>query len=222
MLILCAIGAAAAARRMVAFATAPPAGASEFANLDTHFAGKEGVTLLHVVPSLLFMLLVPLQFVPSVRQRHLGVHRWAGRIIVALGVVIGISALWLSAQPVGGLVEATATTFFGCFFLFSLGKAFWNIRYKRVERHREWAMRMAAIALGVATTRPIIGVFFATSRLTGLRPEQFFGPAMWLGFTSTYLAGEAWIRYTRARTNQNHIESSISAVATAESRISLH
>jgi hypothetical protein len=55
------------------------------------------------------------------------------------------------------------------------------------------------IALGVATTRPIIAAFFATSPLTGLTPEQFFGPAMWLGFTATYIAGEAWIRRTRSR-----------------------
>jgi hypothetical protein len=58
---------------------------------------------------------------------------------------------------------------------------------------------MVAIALGVATTRPIMAVFFATSRLTGLSPEQFFGPAMWLGFTATYVAGETWIRRTRPR-----------------------
>jgi hypothetical protein len=65
---------------------------------------------------------------------------------------------------------------------------------------------MVAIALGVATTRPIMAVFFATSRLTGLTPQQFFGPAMWLGFISTYLAGEVWISYTRSRTGENHRE----------------
>jgi hypothetical protein len=146
------------------------------------------------------VLLVPLQFVASLRQRYPQFHRWTGRLIVGLGVVIGISALWLSAHPVGGVAEGTATVFFGCFFLFSLGKAWCHIQNRRVELHREWVTRMVAIALGVAATRPIMAVFFATSRLTGLRPEQFFGPAMWLGFVSTYLAGEVWIRYTRTQT----------------------
>jgi hypothetical protein len=36
---------------------------------------------------------------------------------------------------------------------------------------------MVAIASGAAATRPIIAVFFATSQLTGLSPEQFFGRA---------------------------------------------
>jgi hypothetical protein len=53
------------------------------------------------------------------------------------------------------------------------------------------------VALGVATVRPIMGVFFATGRLTGLTPHEFFGIAFWTGFLLTYVLGEFWIRYTR-------------------------
>jgi uncharacterized membrane protein len=199
LLILCAIGAGAATRRIVALSTTPLAGGSPLATLDAHFAAKAGLTLLHIVPSLLFVLLLPLQFISSLRARHPRWHRWTGRVLVTLGVVLGLSALSMSTQPVGGLAESTAVIFFGCFFLFALGKAWWHIRHGRVERHRQWATRMAAIALGVATTRPIMAIFFATSPLTGLTPQQFFGPAMWLGFVSTCLAGEVWIRSTRPR-----------------------
>ncbi|HEY2016476.1 MAG TPA: DUF2306 domain-containing protein [Bryobacteraceae bacterium] len=201
LVVLCAIGAAAATRRIVALSSAPAVGASPLAGLDTHFATTAGMTLLHVVPSLLFVVLVPLQFSTSWR-RHPRWHRWTGRVTMALGVTIGLSALWLSAHPVGGLAEGTATTFYGCLFLFCLGKAWWHIRNGRVELHREWVTRMVAVALGVATTRPIMGFFFATSRLTGLTPREFFGPAMWLGLTSTYLAGEAWLAYTRPQSGQ--------------------
>jgi hypothetical protein len=200
IVILCAIGAAAVIRRLAALGTAPLAGSSQFAGLDARFAAEPGLTLAHIMPSLLFVALVPLQFVPSLRRRHPRLHRCTGRVIMGLSVAIGISALWLSAHPVGGVVESAATIFFGCFFLFSLGWAWWHIRNRRVELHREWVTRMVAIALGVATTRPIMAIFFATSPLTGLTPQQFFGPAMWLGFISTYLAGEAWISYARSRT----------------------
>jgi uncharacterized membrane protein len=198
-LTLCAIGAAAVARRLVALATEPLAGSSELAGLDAQFAAQAGLTLLHIVPSLLFVLLVPLQFVASLRRRYPRLHRLTGRVTLACGVVAGVSALVLSAYPVGGIVESSATILFGCLFLFSLGKAWRHIRNGRVELHREWATRMVAIALGVSTTRPIMGVFFATRPLTGLTPEQFFGPAMWLGFVATYVAGEAWIRHSRAQ-----------------------
>jgi len=190
---LCAIGAAAVLRRLVALGSTPGAGPSPSAGLDAHFAQKAGMVLLHILPSLLFVLLVPLQFVPSLRRRRPRLHRWTGRVIIASGMVLGISALWLSAAPTGGIVEGMATTFFGCFFLFSLAKAWWYIRHGRVELHRRWATRMTAIALGVATTRPIMAIFFATRPLTGLTPQQFFGPAMWIGFVSTYLAGEVWL-----------------------------
>ena len=100
------------------------------------------MTLLHIVPSLLFVLLVPLQFVSSLRAHHPSVHRWTGRVTLSLGVVLGGSALWLSAHPVGGLAESTATIFFACLFLFALGKAWRYIRNGRVELHREWATRM--------------------------------------------------------------------------------
>jgi ABC-type enterochelin transport system permease subunit len=122
---------------------------------------------------------------------------------MGFGMLIGLTALRLSADPVGGVVEAAATILFGSFFLLSLGKAWWYIRNGHVDLHREWSTRMVAIALGVATTRPIMGVFFATSALTGLSPQQFFGPAMWLGFLSTYLAGEAWIKADRSAKSVN-------------------
>jgi uncharacterized membrane protein len=203
MLILCAIGAAAAARRIVAFSSPLSAGSADSIGLDTHFAAKAALTLVHIVPSLLFILLLPLQFVSRLRRRYPRFHRVTGRVLVILGMVIGLSALGLSTSPVGGVTEAAATTLFGCYFLFALGKAWLHIRNRQVERHREWAIRMASVALGVATTRPIIGIFFATSRLTGLTPHQFFGPAMWLGFVSTCLAGEVYIARTRARAGQN-------------------
>jgi len=75
-------------------------------------------------------------------------------------------------------------------------KAYIHIRRKEVARHREWMIRMYGVALGVATTRPIVGMFFAFRRLT---PHEFFGIAFWLGFTITFLAAEAWVDYTRQR-----------------------
>lgn len=202
-LLLCVIGAAAAVRRVVALGT-PLAGSSPFAGLDAHFVARARPTLLHIVPSLLFVLIVPLQFVSRLRQRYPDIHRWMGRMILSLGLLLGISALWLSRSPVGGAVEAMATIAYGSLFLFSLGRAWWHIRKRRVDLHREWVIRMVSIALGVATTRPIIAIFLATSRLTGLLPEQVFGPAMWLGFTATYSVGEAWIRRTRAHGISSH------------------
>jgi hypothetical protein len=55
-------------------------------------------------------------------------------------------------------------------------------------------LRAIAIVLGIATTRPVMGVFFATSHFTGLTPQQFFGIAFWIGFTLNTLVMEFWLR----------------------------
>jgi hypothetical protein len=123
-------------------------------------------------------------------------------------VVIGVSALVMSfAMPaIGGVNQAVATTLFGAFFLIALGKAVWHIRRKEVALHRDWMIRAFAVGLAVATIRPIIGIFFATSRITGLTPHEFFGTAFWIGFTVQLMVAEAWIHWTAGVDESPHAE----------------
>src|ERR1700738_2309339 len=104
VIFLALIGTAVAVRRMVkvvpvvlhGYHPPPPASnpvAAQFGALDDLFAHYPRLTLIHIVPGLLFMLLGPLQFSSTIRVRHLRWHRWSGRVGVAFGFVIGISAL---------------------------------------------------------------------------------------------------------------------------------
>jgi uncharacterized membrane protein len=166
--------------------------------LDDLFAQHPILTLVHIVPGMLFMILGPLQFSSAIRERHLRWHRLSGRVFVTSGLVIGVSALVMSfgMPAIGGVNQAAATTLFGTFFLFALCKAFWHIRRREVALHREWMIRAFSIGIAVAAIRPIIGVFFATSPLTGLTPREFFGIAFWIGFVLHLIAAEAWIHTT--------------------------
>jgi uncharacterized membrane protein len=214
VIFLALIGAAVAVRRMVHLAPIvvrgyhPPAVtsnpvAAQFLALDDLFAHYPILTLVHIVPGLLFMILGPLQFSASIRARHLRWHRLSGRIFVICGVVIGISALAMSLgmPAIGGVNQAAATTLFATFFLFALCKAFWHIRRREVALHREWMIRAFSVGLAVATIRPIIGIFFATSHVSGLMPHEFFGIAFWIGFVLHLIAAEAWILATLLRQN---------------------
>jgi uncharacterized membrane protein len=181
----------------------PPAVSSnprlaQLATLDDLFARHPILTLVHIMPGMLFMILGPLQFSSWIRARHLRWHRLNGRVFVACGLVIGISALVMSfgMPAIGGVNQAAATTLFGAFFLFALSKAFWHIRRREVALHREWMIRAFSIGLAVAAIRPIVGLFFATSQLTGLTPREFFGIAFWIGFVLHLIAAEAWIHMT--------------------------
>src|SRR5258707_7323471 len=164
--------------------------------MDAGFARHMALTLVHIFPAAVFMILAPLQFIPTIRAKHLSFHRWSGRLLFASGLVIGLSALVMSyTMNIGGANETAATTLFAILFLFCLIKAYRHIRRKEVAKHREWMIRAYGIGLGVATTRPIVGIFFAFRRLT---PHECFGIAFWLGFTITLLGADVWIDYTRA------------------------
>ena len=58
-----------------------------------------------------------------------------------------------------------------------------STRTGETARKRDWIARAAGILLGIATTRPVMGVLFATSSRTHLSPREFFG----IGFSTKAL-----------------------------------
>jgi uncharacterized membrane protein len=171
------------------------------AELDGAFANRKTLTLTHILPALLFMLLGPLQFVRGLRGRHPRLHRWSGRIFLSASVVVGVTGLSLAfGKTIGGVDEKAAITLFGSFFLIALARGLWHALRREFAQHREWMIRGYAIGLAVATIRPIMGAFVAAAVLRGHHPEphDFFGTAFWIGFTLQMIAAEMWINYTRS------------------------
>jgi len=66
----------------------------QFPVLDSHYV----VSFFHRFGGFLFMALVPLQFMPRLRARHITFHRWSGRVLVAVGVIFGVSALVMAGR----------------------------------------------------------------------------------------------------------------------------
>ena len=87
---------------------------SSAADVDAGFSAHPLLTFAHMLPGLAFMLLGPLQFVPSVRARRPALHRLCGRIVLVSGVVVGVTALVMSPRmAIGGVNETAAVWFFG-------------------------------------------------------------------------------------------------------------
>src|SRR3981081_3998340 len=148
------------------------------AELDRHFANRRTLTLSHILPAILFMVLGPLQFVRSLRSKHPQFHRWSGRIFLTASAVVGATGLTMAfGKTIGGVDEKAAIALFGSFFLIALAKALRHALRRDVAQHREWMIRGYAIGLAVATIRPIMGTFFAAAVLRGHRtdPKEFFG-----------------------------------------------
>ena len=175
-------------RRLVALASAGGNAPPQMAQLDQAFASHTALTLAHIIPALLFVLVAP--FIVFRRARRTIILE---RAFYILGGIVGLTAYAMSSFSVGGWIERSAVLVFDSFYLFSLARAYLYRRRRDSLLEHRWQLRTLAILLGIATTRPVMGVFFATARLTHLVPAQFFGIAFWIGFSLNVLAFEIWI-----------------------------
>ena len=63
--------------------------------LQPRLPGYPTIVAVHVVLGGLYLTLAPFQFVRRIRSRHLAYHRRTGRILVAIGLVVGATALFM-------------------------------------------------------------------------------------------------------------------------------
>lgn len=155
-----------------------------------------GITRSHVFLGAFYLVFAPLQFVGRIRERSLGYHRMAGRLLVTGGLGVGASALFLGlVVPFSGWAERIVIGFFGTFFLFSLLRGFVHIRAGRVELHREWMMRALNVGLAIASMRlmfvPAL-LYFGDAHATTLSILAFT-----IAFVLHGAFAEFWIRRTR-------------------------
>ena len=183
------IAVAVVVRRVVALIHPPQSPPAQMAGLDESFASHAALTLAHILPALAFVVLLSFTYF-----RRFARAMWIEQILFPLGAIVGITAYAMSAFAIGGWVERSAVFFFNSLFLYSLFRAWQFRRSGEFERKQQWLTRAVAILLGIATTRPVMGVLFATSTLTHLKPQQFFGIAFWIGFSINTIAIEFWLR----------------------------
>ncbi len=176
----------------------------------THEPNNEGfvqypnITRLHVIPGALFLLLAPFQFSKNIRNKSLGYHRWSGRTLVSIGLVVGAAAMFLGlVVPYSGVSEQLVIAFFGTLFLASLVKGFAYARANQIALHREWMLRAFAIGLSIATMRLI---FIPALIIVGEPTRQEAESLSIIAFTIAFILhsgfAEFWIRYTRPLTTR--------------------
>ncbi|MBV8834491.1 MAG: hypothetical protein JO108_35280, partial [Acidobacteriaceae bacterium] len=122
-------------------------------------------------------------------------RHWPARLFFVFGAITGVTAYAMTSYAIGGWIECSAVLVFNTWFLFSLARAY--LLRSDPAGQRRWITRAVGVLLGIATTRPVMGIFFATSRLSHLTPEQFFGIAFWIGFSINTVVVELWLRSRR-------------------------
>jgi uncharacterized membrane protein len=139
---------------------------------------------LHIVSASVYALLGAFQFASRLRRRGNGWHRWAGRLLVPCGLVVGVSGIWMTLfypRPEGASnLLYVLRLMFGSGMVLSILLGYTAIRRRDVLQHRAWMMRGYAIGLGAGT-----------QVLTGMAGELIAGPPSDLG--NALLMGAGWM-----------------------------
>ncbi|NWF78780.1 MAG: DUF2306 domain-containing protein [Chloroflexi bacterium] len=116
--------------------------------------------VLHIVGAAVYIILGAFQFAPVFRRRWPGWHRVAGRLVVPAGLLVGLSALWMTLfypWPVGdGVLLAALRLLFGSAMIVFIALGLAAILRRDVRRHRAWMMRGYALGLGAGTQALIL------------------------------------------------------------------
>ena len=140
--------------------------------------------IVHIVGATLFALLGAFQFAASLRRRWPGWHRWAGRLLVVCGLLVGLSGMWMVlfyTHPVGdGPFLSAQRLVFGSAMIVSIILSFTSIRRGNVKQHRAWMMRGYAIGMGAGTQALVLMI----GEIISGKPNEL---------TRALLMGLAWV-----------------------------
>jgi uncharacterized membrane protein len=163
------------------------------------FLEYPAIVAVHVMLGGFYLALAPFQFVKRIRSRHPGYHRWVGRMLVSIGLVVGATALFMGLViPFSGWGERVIIGLFGGLFLLALGKGFVHIRAGQVALHREWMIRAFAIGLSIATMRLIfVPALLVVADPTDAQIALLSVTSFAAAFVAHTSAAELWIRLTR-------------------------
>ncbi len=129
---------------------------------DLRFAASPLPVVVHVASAIGYALLGAFQFSSGIRRRHPRWHARAGRTLVALGLAVALSALWLTL--VFPTKEGTGLLLYGFRLLVGVGMAvslvlgLAAVRRGDIARHSDWMTRAYALALGAGTQTITVGL----------------------------------------------------------------
>jgi len=118
--------------------------------------------VVHITCAVPYAVLGAFQFSSRLRRRRPRWHRATGRVVVALGLAVALSALWMTVfyprQPGTGELAHLFRLAFGSALAVCIVLGFSAIRRGDVANHRAWMTRAYAIALAAGTQVLTLGI----------------------------------------------------------------
>lgn len=156
-------------------------GGAEITPANARFFASPLPVVLHIVAAIGYAILGIFQFMDGFRRRFPRWHRVVGRILLFLGLIVGMSGLWMTLfYPRTGLLLFTFRLLFGSAMVLSIVLGFHTIRQGNINDHRAWMLRAYAIGIGAGT-----------QALTQMVGEFIAGPPT--EFSKAILMGAGWV-----------------------------
>jgi len=154
---------------------------AEITPANARFFASPSPVVIHIISSAIYALLGAFQFVSRLWQRGIKWHRWVGRLLLPVGLLVGFSGLWMTLfYPRTDSLLFTFRLFFGSGMVLSIILGFISIRRRKVAEHQAWMTRAYAIGMGAAT-----------QVLTGIVGALTLGEVN--EFENALLMGAAWV-----------------------------
>lgn len=125
----------------------------------------------HLVLAFVVTVIGPFQLVPGLRARLPKLHHWMGRIYLAAGYAIslgGLYLIWGHRDADDTLLGSAPLTLNALLIITFATMALKNAMGRRIDLHRQWALRLFMAMSGVWFLRVLIMVWVVTLGADGL------------------------------------------------------
>ncbi len=175
------------------------AGAPPVLPFNPRFAASPVPAVIHVASAIVYFVVGAFHFAPPVRRHWLVWHRRAGPVLVALGLAVALSALWMTqfypTEEGTGVLHYLFRLCFGTAMAACLVLGVAAIRRFDFPAHQAWMIRAYALAAGAGTQVFTLGL---TESVLGASPLTS-GLALGAGWAINLAVAE----YAIARTGKS-------------------
>lgn len=132
---------------------------------------------IHFVAGGVILVLGFIQLIDRIRHSYPVIHRALGRIYVMASLIAGLGGLGfiLAKGTVGGRVMDAGFGLYGVLMVVCAVQTYRHARHRRIEVHRQWALRLFALAIGSWLYRMDYGFWFVLADGVG-HTDTFSGP----------------------------------------------
>ena len=175
--------------------TSGPPGPEWFSQQLPLYAKNWWIAQSHLLASLAFVVIAPLQFSKRFRQRHLRLHRILGRVFFGFFLVCACSGLALGlVMPYGENLERGVVVVMFLMVIGAMVQAVKAARARRVVEHRRWVIRLFAWSMAIVSMRIVLGTFHAIQPWS---EREWFAISLGVALVINGIGAELWLRHSK-------------------------